>query len=148
MIEHRGGRFDPATHRGYPPADRDGRHSIASPPEGVAAPVGPFTPYERVLIWCVLTLLGTQGTPSPGRSDPTARLPDRFAPARPAAGRLTTREAEVLGLVALGLTNAQIAARLFVSRRTIDQHLSSIYNRLGVSSRAAATRYAILNGLC
>jgi ATP/maltotriose-dependent transcriptional regulator MalT len=56
---------------------------------------------------------------------------------------LTGREVEVLRLVAAGLTNAQIAERLFVSRRTVDQHLRSIYTKLGVSSRAAATRFAV-----
>jgi DNA-binding NarL/FixJ family response regulator len=56
---------------------------------------------------------------------------------------LSTREVEVLGLVTQGLTNAQVAARLFLSPRTVDQHLRSIYNKLGVGNRAAATRFAI-----
>jgi DNA-binding CsgD family transcriptional regulator len=131
---------------------RDDRRGAAmtagrSPADGAAMPVGPVTPYERTLTWCILTLLSTHGAPSPGRPAPIAALPERSLSLHPES-RLTNREIEVLGLVALGLTNAQIAARLFVSRRTIDQHLSSIYNRLGVSSRAAATRFAILNDLC
>jgi DNA-binding NarL/FixJ family response regulator len=48
----------------------------------------------------------------------------------------------------MGLTNGEIAAHLFVSRRTVDHHLTSIYNRLGVTSRAAATRFAVLHDLC
>jgi DNA-binding CsgD family transcriptional regulator len=56
---------------------------------------------------------------------------------------LTDREAEVLRLVAQGLTNAQAAERLFLSPRTVDFHLRSIYGKLGVSSRAAATRFAL-----
>jgi DNA-binding NarL/FixJ family response regulator len=60
---------------------------------------------------------------------------------------LTPREIEVLRLVAEGLTNAAIAKRLVVSRRTVDWHLSSIYSKLGVSSRSAATRYAVDHGL-
>lgn len=59
------------------------------------------------------------------------------------AVELTTREAEVLHLVAAGLTDAQVAARLFVSPRTVNAHLRSIYSKLGVSSRTAATRFAI-----
>ena len=51
---------------------------------------------------------------------------------------LSAREVEVLRLVASGLTNPQVAAQLFLSRRTVDQHLRSIYSKLGVSSRAAA----------
>jgi DNA-binding CsgD family transcriptional regulator len=56
---------------------------------------------------------------------------------------LSAREVEVLALVAQGLTNPQVADRLFLSPRTVNQHLRSIYNKLGVSSRAAATRFAI-----
>ncbi|MGN6755582.1 MAG: LuxR C-terminal-related transcriptional regulator [Thermomicrobiales bacterium] len=53
----------------------------------------------------------------------------------------------MLGLVAQGLTNAQVAARLFLSPRTIDQHLRSIYNKLGVGNRAAAAAFAVAHGL-
>jgi DNA-binding NarL/FixJ family response regulator len=50
---------------------------------------------------------------------------------------------EVLRLVAQGLSDAQGAAQLVISPRTVNWHLTSIYSKLGVSSRAAATRYAI-----
>ncbi len=50
---------------------------------------------------------------------------------------------DVLRLVSEGLTNPQVAARLFISRNTVSIHLYAIYNKLGVKSRAAATRYAI-----
>ena len=56
---------------------------------------------------------------------------------------LTAREVEVLRLVAQGLTDAQVAERLVISPRTVNTHLTSIYNKLGVDSRTAATRYAI-----
>lgn len=56
---------------------------------------------------------------------------------------LTAREVEVLRLVAQGLTNDKVAERLFISPRTVSTHLSSIYGKIGVSSRSAATRYAI-----
>ena len=62
-------------------------------------------------------------------------------------GGLTSREVEVLGLVAEGLTNAQVAQRLFLSPRTVQRHLNSIYHKLGASSRAAATRFAIEHDL-
>jgi len=61
--------------------------------------------------------------------------------------RLTSREVEVLGLVATGLTNAQVAKELFLSPRTVQRHLNSIYHKLGVSSRTAATRFAVEYGL-
>jgi DNA-binding NarL/FixJ family response regulator len=63
--------------------------------------------------------------------------------AGPAAhGELTERETEILRLVADDLTNKQIAARLFLSIRTVHAHLRSIYRKLGVGSRAAAGRRA------
>ena len=49
----------------------------------------------------------------------------------------------MLTLVAEGLTDPQVAERLFVSPRTVSSHLTSIYTKLGVSSRAAATRVAV-----
>ncbi len=60
---------------------------------------------------------------------------------------LTEREVEVLRLVSEGLTNAQVANRLVVSPYTVNMHLRSIYSKLGVPSRSAATRYAIENRL-
>jgi DNA-binding CsgD family transcriptional regulator len=60
---------------------------------------------------------------------------------------LTAREVEVLQLVAEGLTDAEVAERLYLSRRTVSTHLTSIYNKLGVGSRAAATRFAVEQGL-
>ena len=60
---------------------------------------------------------------------------------------LTTREVEVLGLVANGLTDAEVAEQLVVSLRTVHAHLRSIYRKVGVHSRSAATRYALEHGL-
>jgi len=62
-------------------------------------------------------------------------------PAYPAG--LTAREVEVLRLLAGGLTDLQIAEKLILSPRTVHAHISSIYSKLGVTSRSAATRYAI-----
>lgn len=56
---------------------------------------------------------------------------------------LTAREVDVLRLVAQGLTDTYIAEQLVISPRTVNNHLTSIYSKLQVSSRAAATRYAI-----
>ncbi len=56
---------------------------------------------------------------------------------------LTAREIEVLRLTTTGLTNPQIADRLIISPLTVNAHLRSIYSKLGVTSRAAATRYAL-----
>jgi len=56
---------------------------------------------------------------------------------------LTPREVEVLRLVAAGLSNAQMAEHLIISPRTVHAHVRSIYSKLGITSRTAATRYAI-----
>jgi predicted ATPase/DNA-binding CsgD family transcriptional regulator len=60
---------------------------------------------------------------------------------------LSAREVEVLRLVTTGLTNAQVAEKLFLSPRTVDWHVSSIYRKLGLHSRAEATRFASEHGL-
>jgi predicted ATPase/DNA-binding CsgD family transcriptional regulator len=62
------------------------------------------------------------------------------AEANPAG--LSAREAEVLRLVAGGLTNAEVAEKLFLSSRTVDWHLGSIYRKLGSHSRTEAARFA------
>ena len=60
---------------------------------------------------------------------------------------LSAREVEVLRLVAQGLTDAQVAEQLVISPRTVNWHLSMIYSKLGVSSRTAATRFALAHKL-
>ena len=60
---------------------------------------------------------------------------------------LTAREAEVLRLVADGLTNKEIASQLFLSHKTVARHLSNIFTKVGVSSRASATAFAAAHGL-
>jgi DNA-binding NarL/FixJ family response regulator len=60
---------------------------------------------------------------------------------------LTRREVEVLQLIADGLTDAQVADRLVLSTRTVQAHLRSIYSKLNITTRTAATRYAMEHGL-
>jgi DNA-binding NarL/FixJ family response regulator len=60
---------------------------------------------------------------------------------------LTARQLEVLQLVSLGLTDAQIAEKLVISPRTVEAHVRSFLNKLGVNSRTAATRAAIAHKL-
>ena len=71
---------------------------------------------------------------------------EEAAPPSTAAG-LTARELEVLGLVADGLTDPEVARELYLSPRTVSQHLRSIYRKLGVGSRTSATRTAVELGL-
>jgi DNA-binding NarL/FixJ family response regulator len=65
----------------------------------------------------------------------------------PATHGLTARELEVLRLLATGRTNRAIAEELVLAVKTVDRHASSIFSKLGVSSRAAATAYAYQHGL-
>jgi HD-GYP domain-containing protein (c-di-GMP phosphodiesterase class II) len=60
---------------------------------------------------------------------------------------LTSREVEVLRLVARGFPNKQIAAKLFVSSRTVGHHIAHVYYKIGASTRAGATLYALQNDL-
>ncbi|HET8851854.1 MAG TPA: LuxR C-terminal-related transcriptional regulator [Ktedonobacteraceae bacterium] len=89
-------------------------------------------------------VLATKGTaeilaiiPTERSLTPSVQIPFAFP-----AG-LTPREMEVLRLLSQGLTSAQIAEQLVISVVTVNFHVRSIYNKLGVSSRSAATRYAI-----
>ena len=85
-----------------------------------------------------LTAQAMPPTPMPTRP---ASAPPVKSPTSPAG--LSAREVEVLRLVAQGLTNEQVAEQLVISARTVNTHLTSIYGKIGVSSRSAATRYAM-----
>ena len=82
-----------------------------------------------------------ESSPSPAEGVDTSSAKKPTTSTYPAG--LTAREVEVLRLVAQGLTDAQIAQQLVVTRRTVNWHLTSVYSKIGVSSRSAATRYAI-----
>jgi len=64
---------------------------------------------------------------------------------RSAWGSLTESELRVVRLVAEGLTNRQVASRLFLSPHTVDSHLRHSFTKLGVSSRVELTRHVMAN---
>jgi DNA-binding NarL/FixJ family response regulator len=79
-----------------------------------------------------------------------AQLPPRLTPrqeAKLAAGGLTQREREVAALIARGASNAEIAAGLVVSERTVETHVTNILAKLSFTSRAQIAAWAVANGL-
>jgi DNA-binding CsgD family transcriptional regulator len=86
-----------------------------------------------------------QAPPPQRRAEDTSGVAQKAIEAGPA--RLSARELEVLKLVGEGLTDSQVAQRLYLSPRTIGHHLRSAYRKLGVSSRTAALREAAGRGL-
>jgi DNA-binding NarL/FixJ family response regulator len=75
--------------------------------------------------------------------------PERGLPLPPPAypDGLTPREVEVLGLIAAGLSNREIAETLVVSERTVERHADNIYGKIGARGRSNARRYARHHGL-
>ncbi|MGH9157406.1 MAG: response regulator transcription factor [Acidimicrobiales bacterium] len=71
----------------------------------------------------------------------------RRAARPPFPAGLTTREAGVLRLLALGLTTRQVGERLVISAKTADRHVQHIYTKIGVSTRGAAALFAIEHGI-
>ncbi|GLV53906.1 hypothetical protein KDH_07570 [Dictyobacter sp. S3.2.2.5] len=80
------------------------------------------------------------------REQLSSRLESQLIPAR-SSEELTARENDVLRLLAEGLSSARIAKRLAISTATVNTHVRTIYSKLNVSSRSAATRYAIEHDL-
>jgi len=70
-------------------------------------------------------------------------LGDRSRVGAKGLGSLTGREQEVLGLLSTGLTNSELAKRLFISPKTVENHVSSILTKLNLRSRTEATAFAL-----
>ncbi|MBE3559202.1 MAG: hypothetical protein IMW89_08260 [Ktedonobacteraceae bacterium] len=89
------------------------------------------------------TLTGDVVLPAAGKSTAPGRVATNLKTSSPAAINLTAREIDVLRLLSQGLTSAQIAQQLTISTQTVNSHIRSIYSKLDVNTRSAATRYAI-----
>lgn len=80
---------------------------------------------------------------APGQPPAPALVEDAHGP----AAALTVREREIAGLVALGLTNRQIADELVISSATVDRHVANILVKLGAHSRTQIAAWAVSEGL-
>jgi DNA-binding NarL/FixJ family response regulator len=80
------------------------------------------------------------------REAPRRRAADVAAPSEELA-MLTTREREILDLVASGASNQEIAEQLFISEKTVRNHLTAIFDKIGVTSRSQAIVFARDRGL-
>jgi DNA-binding CsgD family transcriptional regulator len=94
-----------------------------------------------------LTLLEAVPMPASGAEAVPAPAAHTRAAASGGESPLTEREREVLGLVAQGLSSKAIGRRLFISERTVAQHLTTIFHKLGVNTRAQAVAVAAQRGL-
>ena len=119
--------------RGYLTKDassEDIRNAILTVAKGEAA-LDPSVQHH-----VVAALAGGQPAASPDVAE-DSKLPDD----------LTPREAEVLALIAEGLTNAEIAERLFVSPTTVKSHINHLFTKAGLRDRAQAVNYAYRTGI-
>ncbi len=97
--------------------------------QALHAAVGGLTVFDPRVHATLLAATAASGKPEPAASAP---LPDD----------LTQREAEILGMIARGMTNPEIAAQLFLSNHTVKTHISRIFAKTGSRDRAAAIGYA------
>ncbi|QMU78718.1 response regulator transcription factor [Streptacidiphilus sp. PB12-B1b] len=130
--------------RGYLTKDAGGEE-IARAIADVRSGAAGLSPQIQARLLEHLARSGAAAAPAPA---PTA-APSPSASAAPAAlpDGLTAREAEVLGLIADGLSNTEIAARLFVSMATVKTHINNLFAKTGVRDRAQAVGYAYRHGL-
>ena len=129
------------------------RAALTAEPWEAAFAAGQRLTLEETFAEALVDASALAGGDSDGRSpaDVVAPAADRGAVLAARAGmsaeRLTRRELEVLRLLAQGLSDVGIAAQLVISVRTVNHHTASIYGKLGVTSRAAATRFALERSL-
>ena len=135
LRENRGTPVPPAERTDYEPAMAAARASLGEQAFASAWAQGRSMTFEQVL---TVSRRSAISPPVSAEQAPKATMKQATYPAG-----LTAREVEVLRLVAQGLSNAEIAEQLVISLLTVKAHMRSLYNKLGIGSRSAATRYAI-----
>lgn len=122
------------------------RAELCAEPWAAAFAAGQQLTLEEIFAEALVDASALAGGDDHRPADERAPTTDRGA-ARIGAEHLTRRELDVLRLLAEGLTDAQIANQLVVSLRTVNHHVASLYSKLGVTSRATATRFALERSL-
>jgi membrane protein implicated in regulation of membrane protease activity/DNA-binding CsgD family transcriptional regulator len=136
-IGHRALASEPITHL-------QGQIRVGSGEFWSARPEEPATPIERGTEVEVVRMEGLTAVVRP--VSVSGHPPAEASPGVTPFG-LSAREVDVLQLVALGLSNAEIAERLVLSQRTVDHHVSHILNKMGASSRLEAVRLGLERGI-
>ncbi|MFE2180513.1 response regulator [Streptomyces sp. NPDC059455] len=126
--------------RAYLTKDADRRH-IARTLHSAVAGLSVLDPRVQA------TLLAAASAPATPPPEPDPLPPGPATAGRPLPNGLTRREAEILTLMARGMTNAEIAAALFLSGNTVKTHINRVFTKTGSRDRVAATRYARDHGL-
>jgi NarL family two-component system response regulator LiaR len=103
--------------------------------------------FAGIGIWLGLTLTRKQPTVIKEVPVPAAAVPFAVDETRMKESGLTPREIEILGLIASGLSNREIAARLFVSENTVKTHSSRLFDKLGAKRRTQAVQFGKAAGL-
>ncbi|MDI5966382.1 response regulator transcription factor [Streptantibioticus silvisoli] len=121
--------------------------SAVGDPEGERRSAAPRTRDRAGGRWPALGGAGTSDGASGGRLGNVAGGASVDAGEAEAPDGLTTREAEVLALVAEGMSNGEIAAELYVSPATVKTHINNLFAKIGVRDRVQAARYAYRRGI-
>ncbi len=137
-------------HRGVPAAALDPGARLLAAADAFHAMGEPRHHRDPIPLEAAAGLLAAQAREGRLDSDAVAAVVEAGGLERPDVsdpGDLTSRETEVIGLLARGLQTKQIASRLDISPKTADHHIQNAYRKIGVSTRAAATLYATEHGL-
>ncbi|MBV9228284.1 MAG: tetratricopeptide repeat protein [Chloroflexi bacterium] len=137
---HIGAPLPPVYRSGYTRSVEAARSTLSEKAFTTAWAEGRAMTSEQVLVALELEMISPV-SPAPAQTA-SVSAPSPQSPS-PHLAELTAREIEILRLVAQGKTDAQIAEQLVISPRTVNWHLTTIYGKLQVSSRSAATRFAI-----
>ena len=138
-----GTEFDPTDQEAIDRHTAKARAALGEATFSAARAEGRILSLDEVLALATAEPAQTSSTAQTGALA-TGSFPTRTPQSeQPPHAALTRRELEVLRLVATGLTDAQVAERLFLSPQTIHAHLRSVYSKLAVANRLEATRYAI-----